>query len=191
MVMKLALASVFLGLVVLAGCDKPSERDCRRAIGNIRKLMGTSQMTLADGQDAAWLRSCKGAAKKKSVMCAINATTTDQLKACGLLKGEQLEELEAIDRAVRERAPAPAPTPMPAPTPTSRRRRRRDAGSCCAAAPARCADAGSCCADARRRAHADARRRADADRPAAPTAPAPAAPAPAAPAPAAPAPATP
>lgn len=115
--MKLALASVFLGLVVLAGCDKPSERDCRRAIGNIRKLMGTSQMTLADGQDAAWLRSCKGAAKKKSVMCAINATTTDQLKACGLLKGEQLEELEAIDRAVRERAPAPAPTPMPAPTP--------------------------------------------------------------------------
>jgi hypothetical protein len=59
MVMKLALASVFLGLVVLAGCDKPSERDCRRAIGNIRKLMGTSQMTLADGQDAAWLRSCK------------------------------------------------------------------------------------------------------------------------------------
>jgi hypothetical protein len=117
MVMKLALASVFLGLVVLAGCDKPSERDCRRAIGNIRKLMGTSQMTLADGQDAAWLRSCKGAAKKKSVMCAINATTTDQLKACGLLKGEQLEELEAIDRAVRERAPAPAPTPMPAPTP--------------------------------------------------------------------------
>lgn len=115
--MKLALASVFLGLVVLAGCDKPSERDCRRAIGNIRKLMGTSQMTLADGQDAAWLRSCKGAAKKKSVMCAIDATTTDQLKACGLLKGEQLEELEAIDRAVRERAPAPAPTPMPAPTP--------------------------------------------------------------------------
>lgn len=75
----------------LAACDKPSEGDCKKAIANIRLLLGTDKLTEDTGQSAAWVRSCQGSAKKSSVNCAMEASTLDQLKRCGLIKAEDLE----------------------------------------------------------------------------------------------------
>jgi len=84
-----------LTMVALVGCKKPSEGDCKRAIANIRALLGTDKLTEDSGQNSAWVRSCRGSAKKESVQCAMEASTLDQLKRCGLLKGEELDELMA------------------------------------------------------------------------------------------------
>ena len=76
--------AVVLGFVVLAGaCNKPSEDDCRKALTNVRSLLGTS----ADPSDVEGdVRRCKGGSSKKNVECAINATTIEQLKGCGFFK---------------------------------------------------------------------------------------------------------
>lgn len=84
----LCLAFICAGL---AACDKPSDTDCKKAIANIRLLLGTDKMTEDTGQSAAWVRSCQGSAKKSSVKCAMEASTVDQLKRCGLLEPEDIE----------------------------------------------------------------------------------------------------
>ena len=43
--------------LALAACSKPSEGECKRAIANIRALMGTDRLTEDTGQTAAWVRS--------------------------------------------------------------------------------------------------------------------------------------
>lgn len=88
--MKLRVLSL-LAVCALTACDKPSETDCKKAIANIRLLLGTDKMTEDTGQSAAWVRSCQGSAKKSSVKCAMEASTVDQLKRCGLIKAEDLE----------------------------------------------------------------------------------------------------
>jgi hypothetical protein len=76
-----------LGLVAgLSGCEKPSDADCRKALANIRHLTGTDQ-TSTGGELEAAVRSCRGNGKKKTVKCAIEATTLDELRACGLAGG--------------------------------------------------------------------------------------------------------
>jgi len=90
--MKLRILSVF-AVVALAACDKPSESDCRRAIENIRALLGTDKLTEDSGQTAAWIRSCVGSAKKTSVRCAMEASTVEALQRCGLVAPEDMEEL--------------------------------------------------------------------------------------------------
>jgi hypothetical protein len=133
MVMKLpVLFAVWMCAALATGCDKPSSSECKRAIGNIRTLMGTAQMSIEGSADAAWIRSCRGAAKKSSVTCAIEAKSLDALKACGLLKGKQLEEIDQLDRDLQKlrpgkptsapvgsAAPAPAPIGSAAPAPTT------------------------------------------------------------------------
>lgn len=108
-----------LAMFALVGCSKPSEGDCKRAIANIRALLGTDKLTEDSGQNSAWVRSCRGSAKKESVKCAMEASTVEQLKRCGLLKGEELDELMApipgpvapqVDAAV---APAPVTDAAP------------------------------------------------------------------------------
>ena len=91
--MKLRILSLLslLAVCALAACDKPSATDCKKAIANIRVLLGTDKLTDDAGQSAAWVRSCQGSAKKSSVKCAMEASTVDQLKRCGLLKAEDLE----------------------------------------------------------------------------------------------------
>ena len=86
---KILSLAFLCGLV--AACDKPSEADCKKAIANIRVLVGTDKMTEDTGQSAAWVRSCQGSAKKSSVKCAMEASTLDQLKRCGLIKAEDFE----------------------------------------------------------------------------------------------------
>ena len=88
--MKKILSIAFIA-AALAACSKPSETECKKAIANIRALLGTDKLTEDTGQSAAWVRSCQGSAKKESVKCAMEASTLDQLKRCGLLKPEDLE----------------------------------------------------------------------------------------------------
>jgi hypothetical protein len=90
MVMKKLLSLAFIAGALVA-CDKPSEGDCKKAINNIRVLLGTDKLTEDTGQTAAWIRSCQGSAKKTSVKCAMEASTVDQLERCGILKGVDLE----------------------------------------------------------------------------------------------------
>jgi hypothetical protein len=103
--------AVVLGLVVLAGaCEKPSEDSCRKALANVRALLGTE----AEAADVEGdVRRCKGGSSKKNVECAINATSIDQLKTCGFFK---IPEKKAGDPAAGS-APAPAAGSAPAADP--------------------------------------------------------------------------
>ena len=87
--------AIGLGLVLgaggLAACDKPKEEDCRKAIENIRRLMGTDKLSAASGANdiESSVRRCRGNSNKKSVQCAIAAQTVDDLKKCGLLPEDE------------------------------------------------------------------------------------------------------
>jgi hypothetical protein len=110
------------GLMALVACNKPSEGDCKRAIANIRVLLGTDKLTTESDQSAGMVRSCRGSAKKESVKCAMEASTVEQLKRCGLLKGEEIDELMAPGLlpppAVVPAPPAEPPAPGTAPDTT-------------------------------------------------------------------------
>ena len=132
--------AVVLGLLMLAGaCDKPSEENCRKALSNVRALLGTGSPE-ADVQGD--VRRCRGGSNKKTVDCAMHATSIDQLKACGFFKVPPKKEGDAgsgsapsAPAAPAGTAPAPA-APAPAePAPTA------PAGT--APAPAPAAPAGS------------------------------------------------
>ncbi|MBS1119322.1 MAG: hypothetical protein H6Q90_1550 [Deltaproteobacteria bacterium] len=67
-----------LGLGLIA-CDKPSEDDCRKAIENMRTLIGTENThTDLPGE----IRRCQGGSKKQTIRCAMNAKTRAELEAC-------------------------------------------------------------------------------------------------------------
>lgn len=69
----------------LAGCKKPSDDACRKAINNMRHLMGTDNIRDDKGIEGE-VRRCKGGSTKKAVECAINATTLDDLRHCDFFK---------------------------------------------------------------------------------------------------------
>ena len=72
-------------VVVGFGCSKPSEEDCRKAISNMQRLMGTDNMR-DDGRLESEVRRCKGGSKKSAVDCAIKAQTLDDLRRCEFFK---------------------------------------------------------------------------------------------------------
>lgn len=78
------LLAVVLVVVGLGACDKPSEVDCRKAIANMQTLLGTDKLLATEDLQAA-VRRCKGSSSKKSVQCAIDATSIDALDKCGLM----------------------------------------------------------------------------------------------------------
>jgi hypothetical protein len=82
--MKRFLLTAMLGAAALAGCNKPEAEDCRKAILNMEKLLGTSDVKGATDVEGE-VRRCKGGSKKEAVACAIAATSLDQLKACGFM----------------------------------------------------------------------------------------------------------
>ncbi|MEZ4400338.1 MAG: hypothetical protein R3B06_09990 [Kofleriaceae bacterium] len=112
-------AFIVAALAASAACNRPSEADCKKAIANIRQLTGTDKLSTEKSNDARLLRSCKGAGKRTSVKCAINATSVDELKACGLLKAAELEELDQLDRDLNRLRPVPAPVAPPPAPPTA------------------------------------------------------------------------
>ncbi|MGN6110248.1 MAG: hypothetical protein ACTHU0_34410 [Kofleriaceae bacterium] len=75
-----------LGLAALSGaCNKPSEDSCRKAIENMRSLLGTESLQSTEAT-AGEIRRCKGGSKKAAVECAINATSIEQLRDCKFMK---------------------------------------------------------------------------------------------------------
>jgi hypothetical protein len=107
-------------VVALAGCNKPEESDCRKAILNMQRLLGTDKMHSAQNIEGA-VRSCRGASKKSSVECAIQAQTKEQLFACPFAKEMKLTDPGGGISGSGSGAvtPTPTPTPPPAPAPGS------------------------------------------------------------------------
>lgn len=79
------LAQVVLVLLA-AACNKPAEEDCKKAIENMRKLMGTESYST---DLAPHIRRCKGGSSKEAVACAIKATSRAELEACGFAKFDE------------------------------------------------------------------------------------------------------
>jgi hypothetical protein len=73
-----------VGVVGAAACNKPSEEDCKQAITNMQKLLGT-QTSAKEADNNAEVRRCRGGSSRESVTCAVKATTLDDLKACGFM----------------------------------------------------------------------------------------------------------
>ena len=91
--------AVVLGLLMLAGaCDKPSEENCRKALANVRTLLGTGSPE-ADVQGD--VRRCKGGSNKKTVECAMAATSIEQLKAIGVTVGLSVVATAVLAYAIK------------------------------------------------------------------------------------------
>jgi hypothetical protein len=110
-------AALVSALWLGAGCNKPSEENCRKALSNIRHLLGTEHLSQADQTVEGEVRRCRGGSKRVSVDCAIKATTLDELRACKLIDIPATVTPAAAPAAPTDPAAAPAPT-APAPTPT-------------------------------------------------------------------------
>jgi len=78
-------------LLVFAACEKPSEDSCRKALSNMRDLLGTESAT--GGRDLEGdVRRCRGGSSKKAVECAGTATSLDELEKCEFMKMPGKEE---------------------------------------------------------------------------------------------------
>ena len=71
------------GMASLGACNKPEAEDCRKAIANMQRLLGTDAAA-KNVDNEGEVRRCKGGSTRESVACAIKATTLDELKACEL-----------------------------------------------------------------------------------------------------------
>ena len=78
------LLIVVAAVVGLAACNKPSTEDCRQAITNMQKLLGTLSTDQNASNDSE-VRRCKGGSRKEAVACAIKATTLAELKQCDFM----------------------------------------------------------------------------------------------------------
>jgi hypothetical protein len=120
MVMKrFLLVLAALAPLGAGACNKPTPEDCRKAISNMERLLGTEAAARSADNDGE-VRRCRGGSTRDAVACAIKATTVEELKACAFMgsKGKST----AGDSAPSPGAPSPgAPTPSPpspsAPTP--------------------------------------------------------------------------
>ena len=75
----LALA---LSSILVVGCTaKPSEKACKEAIENVRRISGQDMSDVGADPTAA-IRSCRGNSSKESVDCMRNAKSLDDLRAC-------------------------------------------------------------------------------------------------------------
>ena len=126
-----------VAVIVAAGCNKPAESDCRRAVQRIRELTGTAHEEAKQEVEAA-VRSCRGNGTKESVQCAIEASSLEQLERCGLIDKKSLEELRAVET---QSATPPAPPDAGATTTTSGTATAATDGG--AAAPTTAGDAGA------------------------------------------------
>jgi hypothetical protein len=78
-------------LILLLGCNKPSEESCRKAISNMRGLLGTESATTNSDSEGD-VRRCKGGSSKAAVECAAAATTIEELEKCEFMKIPAKEE---------------------------------------------------------------------------------------------------
>jgi hypothetical protein len=88
MVMKrfLLIVTMITGSGAIGACDKPAADDCREAILNMEKLLGTdTTQTTRTGEIESEVRRCKGGSTREAVACAKGAATLAQLKACDFM----------------------------------------------------------------------------------------------------------
>jgi hypothetical protein len=83
MVMKRFLL-VVVAAAGLGACNKPTVDDCRLAITNMQKLLGTD-VAARNTDNEAEVRLCKGGSSREAVACAIKASSLDELKACDFM----------------------------------------------------------------------------------------------------------
>ena len=76
--MRLLAALLLFGL---AGCERPTDDECRRAVYNMQKLRGVENDATAPDPEAA-IRRCRSSGKKDSTLCLANAKTLEEAKAC-------------------------------------------------------------------------------------------------------------
>jgi hypothetical protein len=86
MVMKRFAIVVVLSSLFAVACNKPAEEDCKKAIENMRKLMGTDTNP-TDIMPS--VRRCRGGSSKDAVACASNAKSLAELEACGFAKFDE------------------------------------------------------------------------------------------------------
>ena len=91
--MKRALRAVLvIGVFgASAGCNKPAAEDCRAAIANMQKLLGTDAAA-KNGDNEGEVRRCKGGSSREAVACAMKASSVDELKACGFMAAKAKKE---------------------------------------------------------------------------------------------------
>jgi len=68
----------------IAACNKPTADDCRLAISNMEKLLGTETIA-RNGDNEGEVRRCRGGSSKEAVACAVKASTLAELKACDFM----------------------------------------------------------------------------------------------------------
>ncbi|MEZ4362387.1 MAG: hypothetical protein R3B48_19515 [Kofleriaceae bacterium] len=104
-----------LALALIVGCNKPTEENCRKALANIRHLLGTERLSQAQTSVEGEVRRCRGGSRRESVECAMNAKTLEELRACNLID----IPADASAPTAKEPAPASAPDPAPATDPSA------------------------------------------------------------------------
>jgi hypothetical protein len=120
MVMKrFLLVLAVLAPLGMGACNKPTPEDCRKAISNMERLLGTEAAARNAGDDAE-VRRCRGGSTKENVACAIKATTVEELHACGFRgsKGKSSADSAPTPAAPTPAAPAPA-APAPGAPPAA------------------------------------------------------------------------
>ena len=99
-------------------CNKPTPEDCRQAISNMERLLGTEAAARNAG-DEGEVRRCRGGSTKEAVACAIKATTLEELNACGFWgsKGKKNDKDTAAPASAPPASPPPANPPPANPPP--------------------------------------------------------------------------
>ena len=82
---SIGFVAVLVSLGLATACNKPSDASCRKAISNLRALIGTDSPT-SNTDIEGDIRRCKGGSTKKAVDCAAKATSLDELRACDFMK---------------------------------------------------------------------------------------------------------
>jgi len=113
---RLSLALGALGVLAVltsSACKgKPTDAECRAAISNMEKVLGTealSRNTDTEGE----VRRCRGGSSKAAVTCAAKAATLEDLKACAFMTPKTPSAAPA-EPTVSPAAPPAAPPAPPA-----------------------------------------------------------------------------
>ena len=97
-------------------CNTPSPDECRKAISNMERLLGTEAASRNTDIEAE-VRRCRGGSTKEAVACANKATTLDELNACGFrsAKGKKPDQDTAPPASAPPASAPPASAPPASP----------------------------------------------------------------------------
>ena len=84
---RFLLAVAVLVAPGLVACNKPTEDECRQAIGKVQNLFGT-EAAARNADNEGEVRRCRGGSTKDTVACAIKANTVAELKACAFMSAK-------------------------------------------------------------------------------------------------------